>query len=119
VRAPFPTDQNAPANLGAAPYLRSTGSICEVKKPVCNGETKKALLVRHSRQTFENLIFERHALIVLLEACLRGVQICKHLEVVDVADLLASVDVNPDGGLARFLICANISFTSVRRRFPA
>jgi hypothetical protein len=49
------------------------------------------LLVRHSRQIFENLIFERDAFrIVLLEACLRGVQIRKHLEVLDVADLLCA-----------------------------
>jgi hypothetical protein len=66
---PFPTDRNAPANLGAALYLRSTRSICEVKKAGCNGETKKALFVYNTAgRSFEDLIFERDALgIVIFE----------------------------------------------------
>jgi hypothetical protein len=61
VRAPFPTDQNAPANLGAALYLRSTHSICEVKKPLATEKQRKRCLYDTAGGSFENLIFKRYA----------------------------------------------------------
>jgi hypothetical protein len=43
-----------------------------------------------------NWIFERHALrVIFLKPFVSGVGASKDLEMVDVADLLASVDVNP------------------------
>ena len=45
--------------------------------------------------SLQNLILKGYALgVILLEPFLRGVQICEHLDVVDVTDLLAGVDID-------------------------
>jgi len=66
VRAPFPTDRNAPANLGAALYLRSTRSICEVKKLLQRRNKESVACTTQQADPFENLIFERNTFGIIL-----------------------------------------------------
>lgn len=48
--------------------------------------------------SLQNLIFEHHAFrIILLQPCFRGVLAGKDLEVVEVTNFRARVDINPDG----------------------
>jgi hypothetical protein len=52
---------------------------------------------RHNGGLLKNLIFERHALgIILREPFLRSILIGENLEMVNVADLATIVDVDPD-----------------------
>ena len=47
--------------------------------------------------SLQDLIFECHAFgVIFLEPCFRGVDVCEHLEMLRVTDLLARVDVDED-----------------------
>ena len=49
------------------------------------------------RASFQDLILECHAFgVIFLEPCFRGVDVCEYLEMIDVTDLLARVDVDED-----------------------
>ena len=62
--------------------------------------------------SLQNLILERHAFrVVFLELCLRGVRISEHFQVVAVANVLARVDIDPDGHWSLF------SLRSARKNF--
>jgi hypothetical protein len=51
-----------PSQPWRALYLRSTCSICEVKKPVATEKQRKRCLYDTAGGSFENLIFERYPL---------------------------------------------------------
>jgi hypothetical protein len=47
-----------------------------------------------------HFVFEGDALqVVFLEPCFRGIEVCKHFDMIGIADLLACIHVNEDGRL--------------------